>query len=215
MLIIFDLWGTLLIPPKTLIARIREIPLLEIRDKQEFIRLLEEAAYRKPISLEEGVSQLIDTLILKGYEIKNKEELRQELLRAIRQNTMEAKPRKELREALILARKHAKTAILSNTSKESWMLIDKKYGLSGMVDECFPSFKTGLLKPDLEAFINVISHFKEKAFNTVMIGDSYHSDYLPARMLGMRAVLTKRDDSLLGIVKRTLSRKIRIERRNP
>lgn len=47
-------------------------------------------------------------------------------------------------------------ALLSNTSKLHWSKLCTEYDMEGMIKHNFLSYKTGINKPDKEAFLNVI-----------------------------------------------------------
>ena len=50
----------------------------------------------------------------------------------------------------------------------------------------------GAAKPDLKAFLAVLAKMKADPEETVMVGDSLENDILPARALGMKAILLDR-----------------------
>ena len=54
------------------------------------------------------------------------------------------------------------------------------------------SCEVGCAKPDREIFYKALCDLKSSAENTFMVGDSLSSDILPARSLGMQAVLIDR-----------------------
>ena len=54
------------------------------------------------------------------------------------------------------------------------------------------SCEVGYAKPDREIFYKALYDLKSSAENTFMVGDSLSSDILPARSLGMQAVLIDR-----------------------
>ena len=52
----------------------------------------------------------------------------------------------------------------------------------------FLSFRTGLLKPDPEAFRRALASCGADPGSSVMVGDTYENDIAPALALGMRAI---------------------------
>jgi HAD superfamily hydrolase (TIGR01509 family) len=50
----------------------------------------------------------------------------------------------------------------------------------------------GAAKPAIEAFLAVLAEMKADPEETVMVGDSFENDILPARSLGMKAILLDR-----------------------
>jgi HAD superfamily hydrolase (TIGR01509 family) len=51
---------------------------------------------------------------------------------------------------------------------------------------------TGAAKPELKAFLAVLAKMKADPEETAMVGDSLENDILPARAIGMRAILIDR-----------------------
>jgi HAD superfamily hydrolase (TIGR01509 family) len=54
--------------------------------------------------------------------------------------------------------------------------------------DCFLSFRTGLMKPDLEAFRAALDRCGVEPSAAVMVGDTYKADIEPALRLGMKAI---------------------------
>lgn len=79
-----------------------------------------------------------------------------------------------------------KTAVLSNVFpvQESWK---KDWGINN-IDNFFFSYKTGVLKPDKQAFLNVINYFDVKSNECLMIGDNNRKDIKPANELRMKTL---------------------------
>ncbi len=206
MLILFDLWGTLLIPEQTLFNALSSTNVVDIKNKTEFIRLLEENVHKKDMPLKEGIKDFVKALIKKDYKLLVPvEEVEKKFYEVMINNSLSAIPRKGLWESLNLVRKVSKIAIISNTSKDTWNIVNRKFRIKNYVDACFLSFEMNLIKPDPRVFIKAMEFFKENSENTYMVGDSYYSDYLPARKLGINAILIRKEDNLLDVVKKILN----------
>lgn len=81
-----------------------------------------------------------------------------------------------------------KKAILTATEK---FLAASMTGLKGF--EIFTAKETGADKPELKAFLAVLGKMKVDPEETVMVGDNIERDILPARAIGIKAVLIDRD----------------------
>jgi len=86
-----------------------------------------------------------------------------------------------------LKQKGYKISVLSNTTYAHGSKI-KKMKLKKYVDKFFFSYEIGSIKPDLRNFKYILSYFKIKPSEALMIGNSYKDDVVPARKLGMKAI---------------------------
>lgn len=86
-----------------------------------------------------------------------------------------------------LKKNNYKISILSNTTYMRGSKISKSK-LKKYVDKFFFSYDIGSIKPDLKNFKYILSYFKVKPSESLMIGDSYKDDILPARNLGMKTI---------------------------
>ncbi|MEM6805295.1 MAG: HAD family hydrolase [Bacteroidota bacterium] len=64
--------------------------------------------------------------------------------------------------------------------------------LNRWISQAFFSCEIGLLKPSAEAFTFVLHQINKKPGEVVMIGDSYRSDIIGARNLGIEAIWLRR-----------------------
>jgi len=183
-IIVFDLWNTLAY------KKYRRGDALsmwkatgEKGNYRNFLKTYEKNLQTSKISLEKGYGKMLDELnILYDNNLLKKF----------------VKYRKRLESHLILYKyvvpflkilKHKgyKVGVLSNSRYEQKENI-KRSQLSKYVDKFFFSFDIGSIKPDLKNFKYVLSYFKVKPSEVLMIGNSYKDDILPARKLGMKTI---------------------------
>jgi putative hydrolase of the HAD superfamily len=62
--------------------------------------------------------------------------------------------------------------------------------------QIFTPKETKFLKPDPKAFLAVLNFFKVKPEETLMIGDELERDLIPAKNLGMEAILIDRENKI-------------------
>jgi FMN phosphatase YigB (HAD superfamily) len=86
-------------------------------------------------------------------------------------------------------------AVLTNGTSRLQRAKVARLGIGPLLgDALFISDESGLLKPDLRAFSDVLARFGAKGETTVMVGDSVRNDTLPAARLGIRAILVSSSD---------------------
>lgn len=81
-----------------------------------------------------------------------------------------------------------KLYVLSNTIWDSTFYIENNKKIFSKFDGLYFSDKTGLRKPSISAFINVIENENIFIKDTWMIGDSCDNDISPAQALGLRTI---------------------------
>jgi putative hydrolase of the HAD superfamily len=91
-------------------------------------------------------------------------------------------------------------ALLSNTNAAHWGRKDISSTLSGKLDRLFLSFDTGLLKPDREAFDQVIAAYGNAA-GTFLFFDDNPLNVSAAIEAGMQAVLCNGPTEALAVVR--------------
>lgn len=91
--------------------------------------------------------------------------------------------------------------LLSNTNAAHWSRSDIAGALTGRLDKTFLSFRTGLLKPDREAFMQVVRAYGmlPEAF---LFFDDNPLNVSAARATGMHAVLCNGPNEALRVVQR-------------
>lgn len=90
--------------------------------------------------------------------------------------------------------------LLSNTNAAHWGRSDIAASLSGRFDRTFLSFETGLLKPDHEAFLQVIAAYEMPAHAFVFFDDN-PLNVAAAVETGMQAVLCKGPADVMRITR--------------
>lgn len=91
-------------------------------------------------------------------------------------------------------------ALLSNTNAAHWGRSDIAKALANRLDKTFLSFRTGLLKPDREAFLQVIEAYRLPA-DTFLFFDDNPLNVSAARETGMQAALCKGPTEALRILR--------------
>lgn len=64
------------------------------------------------------------------------------------------------------------TACLTNTNPIQWPLVRDQLGLGKLLDHHFVSYETGLMKPDLEAFVHVSERLEVDPQDIIFLDDS-------------------------------------------
>jgi putative hydrolase of the HAD superfamily len=101
-----------------------------------------------------------------------------------------------------LKQKGYKTSVLSNkTFSHANQILKSK--LTKYIDRFFFSYDLKSIKPDPRNFKAVLSYFKVKPSEALMIGDTYKDDVLAARKLGIKAILFKNGKQLKKDMKKT------------
>lgn len=93
-----------------------------------------------------------------------------------------------------LSRLDVKMAVVSN-SRSDWMVrkVISKLGLNSYFKVVTTSAELGVRKPRKEPFLRALEALKVKPEGCVMIGDTYETDILGAKNLGMKAIYIQRD----------------------
>lgn len=98
-------------------------------------------------------------------------------------DTMESLRRLKGKYALVL---------LTNSFKQGYEGLDKKFGISEIFDHVVTSFDAHRTKPDIKLFEEAIASTKVTSSEIVMIGDNLHDDIEPSSSLGMHTILLDR-----------------------
>ena len=95
-----------------------------------------------------------------------------------------------------LKKKGYKIALLSNITHLRGEFL-KKSVLKNYIDKYFFSYELKSIKPSAKNFKSVLSYFKVKPFETIMIGDNYQDDFLASKKLGINAIHLKNEHQLM------------------
>ncbi|KAJ2371109.1 Haloacid dehalogenase-like hydrolase domain-containing protein 3 [Coemansia sp. RSA 2607] len=99
-----------------------------------------------------------------------------------------------------IRRKGIKMGVITNMD-ESGETVLRHLGIREYFDFVMKSVTTGIEKPDVRAFEMALAAVSVPAYDALHIGDSERCDYLPAKKVGMEALLVCRDkipDSMAG-----------------
>jgi putative hydrolase of the HAD superfamily len=77
-------------------------------------------------------------------------------------------------------------ACLSNTNELHWDKLCREYDMEGLIKHNFLSYKTGINKPDKEAFLNVIKELDTEA-GKILFFDDNQINVEAAQRLGIKA----------------------------
>lgn len=90
-----------------------------------------------------------------------------------------------------------KIGSFSNTNPLHWEQFVRKNGIDRMFDMNFPSHQTGFLKPDLDAFVNVVRHLDCHPGQIMFIDDN-QINVDSGLEVGMEALRISGSDELIG-----------------
>lgn len=91
--------------------------------------------------------------------------------------------------------------LLSNTNAAHWSRIDIASSLTGCFDRTFLSFHTGLLKPDREAFLQVMAAYDMPA-RAFLFFDDNPLNVAAAVETGMQAVIVRGPSEAMRVLQR-------------
>ena len=99
-----------------------------------------------------------------------------------------------IEQTLLDLRKDFRLGLLTNTDAFPFEFVKLRYGIEKYFDAVLPSFEVGSIKPDPQVFKAGLEKLGIMPEAAVMCGDSPANDILPAKGLGMKAILvdTKR-----------------------
>ncbi len=84
-----------------------------------------------------------------------------------------------------------KVALLSNHTQRCREILDY-HGITPYFHVIGVSAEQNICKPNVRFFRYVLKHLKVRPEEALMVGDNYKKDYLPAKKLGMHALLVER-----------------------
>jgi glucose-1-phosphatase len=90
--------------------------------------------------------------------------------------------------------------LLSNTNKPHFEFIKTRYPVIGLIDDLHLSYETGYVKPQKQAFENIINFYDAVAGEIIYI-DDLESNVKAARPLGINAIMFKSFEQLSHILK--------------
>jgi glucose-1-phosphatase len=191
--IIFDLWGTI-IETGVVPSPSRQVKYF-LRVQQsfpDFIVAFEHSFMTKKFnSLQEAFENVV-----KDFNLKIPDFVYEKLVGTWNKNAILSKIYPETLEVLQELKKRGyKLFLLSNTDQFSFEQINAKFQLNDLFDKIYPSFETGLLKANLEAYKQILKENDLDAGDVLMIGDSVDSDIKSAERAGIKGILVDRNDT--------------------
>ncbi len=190
--IIFDLWGTIIetgvnpSPSKQVKYFLRvNAPF------SDFILAFEHSFMTKEFdSLKAGFENVVS-----DFNVRLPEFVYEKLVGMWNKNAILSKmyddTEKELEE---LKNQGYKIFLLANIDKFSYEQVKEKFNLEQLFDGVYPSFRTGLLKLNTDAFHKILAENNLEATDVVMVGDSVDSDMKAAEKAGIRGILLDRNN---------------------
>lgn len=191
--IIFDLWGTI-IETGVVPSPSRQVKYF-LRVQQsfpDFIVAFEHSFMTKKFnSLQEAFENVV-----KDFNLKIPDFVYEKLVGTWNKNAILSKIYPETLEVLQeLKNRGYKLYLLSNTDQFSFEQINTKFQLNELFDKVYPSFETGLLKANIEAYKQILKENDLNAEDVIMIGDSVDSDIKSAERAGIKGILVDRNDT--------------------
>lgn len=189
--ILFDFWGTLVEQGvRSPVKQVQEILQLELPFSEYVVRLEHVMMTRKFDELREAFIE-----VGREFELELSEEQLEELVGMWNKSWLLAEPYPEVEETLKELRKNYLLILVSNTDCFSVQKVMEKFKLGQLFDKTFFSYEMGLIKTDKQFFTHVLSQCGLQIDDCLMVGDSIQSDIIPAKRLGIKAVLIDRRQS--------------------
>ncbi|WP_010243162.1 HAD family hydrolase [Acetivibrio cellulolyticus] len=91
-------------------------------------------------------------------------------------------------------------ACLSNTNELHWDKLCKQYDMDGLITHNFLSYKTGINKPDKEAFLNVVKVLDTQA-SRILFFDDNSINVEAAQKVGMTAYRVCGYEDIISVLK--------------
>ena len=200
-LIIFDLWNTISY------KKYKDGSIYDLHNeigkkvnKRKFLKTFENHFQLSKISYNKAFINMLDEL-----KIKYDNKLIKKLVKKREKYQSVFIFYKYLLPLLKELKKNYKIALLSNTTHQLGERI-KKSKVKNYFNKLFFSYELKAIKPDPKTFKGVLSYFKVKPSEALMIGDTYLDDVVSARKLGINAIhfkdgnQLKRDLKKMGVL---------------
>ncbi len=187
--IIFDFWGTLVEQGVySPIKQVKRLLGLYEMDYSEFVVTFERAMMtQKFTSLSEAFVS-----VCAAFDIKHDDELIEELIGVWNKNWLLAKPYEETADMLKKLKGESELVLMANTDNFSVNSVLDKFKLRQYFKHIFLSCDIGVLKIDPEFYEIVLKEASVEAEDCLVVGDSVHSDAVPAQQAGIDVVLVDR-----------------------
>lgn|SRR3989344_3683748 len=185
--IFLDFWGTLVENGTwSPIKQVKEILKISL-PFSEYVLRMEKAMMTKPFSNLRAAFEEVG----KEFRITIATEQMELLVGLWNKNWMLAQLYPEIIETLESLQKEYDLVLISNTDSCGLPQVLTKFNLRPYFKKIFLSYETGLLKTDygLQQALKELHLHPEEA---IMVGDSMESDIIPAKKIGMTAILVDR-----------------------
>lgn len=189
--LLFDFWGTLVEQGvHSPIKQVKTILNIDLPFPEYVVRMERAMMTRKFVDLREAF-----TSVCTEFNLSCSEEKIEELVGMWNKSWMLAHPYLEVEKVLAQLEQKYTLVLVSNTDNFSVQNVLEKYPLRHHFKHLFLSFETGLLKTDQGFFSHLLNELGVDVDDCVMIGDSIQSDILPAKRMGINAILVDRRGS--------------------
>ena len=189
--ILFDFWGTLV--ENGVWSPIKQVKnILGIRlPFPEYVVRMERAMMAS--KFEDLRSAFV--AVCKEFNLEINEDKIGQLVGIWNKSWMLAEPYEETISTLTKLKEKYKVVLVSNTDNFSIEQVMEKFNLSKLFDQIFFSYNLGVIKTDKNFLTQVLSEINLTVDECVMVGDSFQSDIMAAKNIGMKAVLIDRRNS--------------------
>jgi putative hydrolase of the HAD superfamily len=191
--IIFDLWGTI-VETGVVPSPSRQVKYF-LRVQQSFPDFI--VAFEHSFMTKKFDSlQLAFEQVVADFNLRIPPFVYEKLVGTWNKNAILSKMYPDTMEVLVELKKRGyKLYLLTNTDEFSFAQVNEKFKLNELFDKMYPSYETGLLKANPEAFKNILKDNKLKEEDVLMIGDSVDSDIKSAEKAGIKGILIDRRDT--------------------
>ncbi len=187
-IIFFDFWGTLVENGVwSPIKQVRTILGINAPFEEYVVRMEKAIMTTKFASLREAFEALC-----REFKIVATDEQIDSLVGMWNKSWMLARPYDETIGTLQRLQKKYRLILVSNTDCFSINSVLDKYSLHQYFEEVFLSYEMGKIKTDKDFFPSVLKKLGVQAEECMMVGDSIQSDIVPAKNVGIKAVLLDR-----------------------
>jgi HAD superfamily hydrolase (TIGR01549 family) len=119
----------------------------------------------------------------------------EELIGLWNKSWMLAQPYPEIETTLKKLRKKYPLILISNTDCFSVDQVLEKFQLKKLFDDVFLSYQLGVIKTDKNFLKHVLTKLNLAPQDCYLIGDSIQSDIIPAKRIGLNAILIDRKNN--------------------
>lgn len=132
--------------------------------------------------------------ICREFNLQCREQELEELIGMWNKSWMLAQPYDEVIELLTALKKKYTLILFSNTDSFSINSVLEKFSLRQFFDRVALSYRLGMIKTDKNFLNTLLTDLGLTPEECLIIGDSIHSDMLPAQRIGAKAILIDRKD---------------------